>query len=134
MTEVGHRRQYDFVLCSQVFEHIYSPFQGLQNLSLITRPGGYIWISIPTINRIHGEPYFYSAGYHPRFLDRLGKEAGLQCVHIGAWGNEKYQTAAVLGRWLTHNQLRLGFHRKFNFAYPYHALKIVWSTTLVVIL
>lgn len=123
MTKGGAHRCYDFVLCNQVFEHIYSPFQGLKNVSFITRPGGYIWISIPTINCIHGEPYFYSAGYHPRFLHRLGKEAGLECVHIGAWGNKKYLTAAVLGRWLTHDQLRPGFHSKFDFAYPYHALK-----------
>jgi len=99
-------KKFDFILCSQVLEHIYSPSQALKNLKYITKTNGYIWVSIPTINCIHGEPYFYSSGYHPRYLARLAKHVGLECLHIGAWGNKKYLASAVLGKWLNHDQLK----------------------------
>jgi 2-polyprenyl-3-methyl-5-hydroxy-6-metoxy-1,4-benzoquinol methylase len=99
-------KKFDFILCSQVLEHIYSPSQALKNLKYITKTNGYIWVSIPTINCIHGEPYFYSSGYHPRYLTRLAKQVGLECLHIGAWGNKKYLASAVLGKWLNHDQLK----------------------------
>ena len=99
-------KKFDFILCSQVLEHIYSPSQALKNLKYITKTNGYIWVSIPTINCIHGEPYFYSSGYHPRYLARLAKQVGLECLHIGAWGNKKYLASAVLGKWLCHDQLK----------------------------
>ena len=98
--------KYNLVLCNQVLEHIYSPLQALKNLSYITRPGGYIWVSVPVVNCIHGEPFFYSSGYHPRYLRRLANEVKLECVHIGAWGNKNYLASAVIGKWLTYDNLK----------------------------
>ena len=117
------KNMYDFVLCNQVFEHIFSPLQGIKNIYYITKMNGYAWISLPTINCIHGEPHFYSAGYHPRYLYRLCEEAGFEVLHIGAWGNRKYLAYAVQGHWLAHDELKIGFRSKLDFAHPYFALK-----------
>ena len=117
------KEKYDFVMCNQVLEHIASPFQGMKNLSHITLPGGYLWVSIPTINCIHGEPWFYSSGYHPRMLQKLGEQAGLEIVHLGAWGNKKYLVQAVLGNWLTEKQLKWGFRNMHDLAFPYLAVQ-----------
>ena len=114
---------YDFVLCNQVFEHIFSPSQGIKNIHYITKTNGYAWISVPTINCIHGEPYFYSAGYHPRYLHRLCEEAGFEVLHVGAWGNRKYLAYASQGHWLVHDELKIGFRSKLDFAHPYFAIK-----------
>jgi hypothetical protein len=48
------KENYELVLCNQVLEHIYNPFQGIKNIHFITKKNGYAWISIPTINCIHG--------------------------------------------------------------------------------
>jgi len=117
------KSQYDLVICNQVFEHIFSPSQGIKNIHYITKPNAYVWISVPTINCIHGEPHFYSAGYHPRYLNRLCEEADFEVLHVGAWGNRKYLAYAVQGCWLTHNQLKIGFRSKLDLAYPYFAIK-----------
>lgn len=117
------KEKYDFVMCNQVLEHIASPFQGMKNLSHITLPGGYLWVSIPTINCIHGEPWFYSSGYHPRMLQKLGEQAGLKIVHLGAWGNKKYLVQAVQGNWLTEKQLKRGFRNMNDLAFPYFAIQ-----------
>lgn len=115
--------QYDFVLCNQVLEHIFSPSQGMKNIHHIIKKNAYAWITIPTINRIHGEPYFYSAGYHPRFLYRLCKELGFEVIHLGAWGSQKYLTYAVQGKWSTSIELKKGFRSKYDIAHPYLAMK-----------
>ena len=120
---IYEKNKYDFVLCNQVLEHIFSPKQGMKNIYHIMKKGGYAWVSVPTINRIHGEPYFYSAGYHPRYLDRLCKEQGFEVIHIGAWGSRKYLAYAVQGKWSTNNALKKGFRSKYDIAHPYLALK-----------
>ena len=113
---------YDLVLCNQVLEHIYNPFQAIKNIHFITKKNGYAWISIPTINCIHGEPYFYSSGYHPRYLERLCLDVGFEVKFIGAFGNRKYLSYAVNGKWMSHNELKRGFRAKRDFAFPYFAL------------
>lgn len=109
---------FSFTLCNQVFEHVFNPHVALRNLSHLTSVGGYIYVNIPTLNCIHDEPYFYSSGFHPRFLERLGQENGLQVLDIGWWGSYKYLINAVCGRWLSRNQLRPGIHSIDDLRYP----------------
>ena len=115
--------EYDFVFCNQVFEHIFSPIQAIKNIHYVTKKNGYVWISVPTINCIHGDPYFYSAGYHPRYLERLCKGSGFEVIHIGAFGSRKYLAHAVQGHWCFHDELKAGFRSKRDFAYPYFAIQ-----------
>lgn len=117
------KSQYDLVLCNQVFEHIFSPIQGIKNIWYLIKKNGYAWISVPTINCIHGEPYFYSAGYHPRYLNRLCDDVGFEVLHIGAFGNRKYLAYAVQGYWSNYTELKIGFRSKFDLAHPYFAIQ-----------
>ena len=50
---------FDFVMCNQVLEHVPNPIKAFKNLVLMANSGGYVWVSIPVINRIHDEPNFY---------------------------------------------------------------------------
>ncbi|WAW09107.1 class I SAM-dependent methyltransferase [Oxalobacter vibrioformis] len=111
---------YDLVMANQVLEHIFNPRQGLINLAGLARDGGYVYLTVPTINCIHGEPYFYSAGYHPRFLCRLAEETGLKVIEEGAWGSRKYLLNAVVGDWLTFTQLKRArlLRNRFRFRVP----------------
>lgn len=47
----GH---FDVVLCTEVLEHVVQPFAAIQELSRITKLGGYIFITTPLNARIHG--------------------------------------------------------------------------------
>lgn len=78
---------------------------------------------MPKINCIHGEPYFYSAGYYSRYLNRLCEEADFEVLHVGPWGNRKYLAYAVQGHWLVHDELKIGFRSKLDFAHLYFAIK-----------
>jgi hypothetical protein len=99
---------FTITLCNQTLEHVFNPHAAFQNPIHHTAPGGYIYMAIPTINCVNGEPYFFSSGFHPRFLKRLGQEAGLDVLNVGRWGSYKYLINAVSGTWLPEAALRRG--------------------------
>jgi len=110
---------FDFVMCNQVLEHVPDPVKSFRNIASMAKPGAYIWISIPVINRIHDEPNFYSSGYHPRFLRYLGDTNGLETVHVNAWGSLKYKLFAVSRNWLPLRKLKIGLTTNTNWIFPW---------------
>lgn len=51
--KLGHDR-YDLVVCTEVLEHTRQPFDAVQNIFNIIKPGGFAFISTPFNFRIHG--------------------------------------------------------------------------------
>lgn len=99
------KKKYSFIICNQVLEHLFNPIVGFKNILYNAIKGTYIWITIPTINCIHGEPHFFSSGYHPRYLEKLAKSNNCKVLHLGYWGSRKYLINAVLGHWLSADEL-----------------------------
>ena len=112
------KASFDLVICNQVLEHVPDPISALKNLKLMTKLGGYIWLSLPVINRIHDEPNFYSSGYHPRYLQFLADELDLDTIHIGAWGSLKYKLFAVSRNWPPLRKLKKGIRSNSDFLFP----------------
>jgi SAM-dependent methyltransferase len=111
-------QEFSLTLCNQALEHVFNPHMAFENLVRHTAPGGYLYVTIPTVNCIHGEPYYYSAGFHPRFLERLGITHNLELADIGFWGSYKYMIYAVTGIWLPEKWLRRGIHRRGDLRHP----------------
>lgn len=109
---------FDFVMCNQVLEHVPDVLLAFKNLVSLTKPGGYIWVSLPVINRIHMDPDFYSSGYHPRFLKFLGDKNDLENVHISAWGSLKCKVFTTTRSWPTYMQLKRGIRSKNDIIFP----------------
>jgi hypothetical protein len=113
---------FSMTMCNQVLEHVFNPHLAFKNLCQQTAPSGYIYVSIPTLNCIHGEPDFYSSGFHPRFLEHLANENKLQILNIGYWGSYKYLINAVSGRWLPEKHLKKGLFSLKDLRYPVQVL------------
>jgi len=109
---------FDFVMCNQVLEHVPDPIKAFNNIVLMAKPGGYVWVSIPVINRIHDEPNFYSSGYHPRYLKFIADNAGLETIYIGAWGSLKYKLFAVTRNWPPFRKLKRGLRSNSDLLFP----------------
>ena len=109
---------FDFVMCNQVLEHVPDPIKAFNNLILLAKPGAYIWVSIPVINRIHDEPNFYSSGYHPRYLKFLADNSKLETIHIGTWGSLKYKLFAVSRNWPPLRKLKIGLRSNSDLLFP----------------
>ncbi len=101
-------KNFSLTICNQVLEHVFNPHVAFRNLVHHTAADGYIYVSIPTINCIHGEPNYYSSGFHPRFLEKLAEENRIELVEVGYWGSYKYMINAVSGYWLSAEQMLPG--------------------------
>jgi 2-polyprenyl-3-methyl-5-hydroxy-6-metoxy-1,4-benzoquinol methylase len=55
--------KFDFLLCSQVLEHVWNHNNFFINLNSLVKKGGLVWLSAPAVNHPHGSPDFYSPGF-----------------------------------------------------------------------
>ncbi|QWD14759.1 class I SAM-dependent methyltransferase [Polynucleobacter paneuropaeus] len=101
-------KNFSLTICNHTFEHIFNPFVAVKNIIHHTAIGGYIFLSMPVVDCVHGEPHFYYSGFHPRFLERLAKENNLEILSLGAWGNHKVMVNSLHGAWLTEQDCRRG--------------------------
>jgi hypothetical protein len=78
--------QYDVVFCSEVLEHVTEPWEAVVTLAKLTKPNGYVIVTVPFMLPYHPAPIdawrFSEVG-----LSILMKRAGLQIVRTGSWGN-----------------------------------------------
>ncbi|GIV87330.1 MAG: type 11 methyltransferase [Chloroflexus sp.] len=74
-------QQFDTILCTEVLEHTRQPFQVMQEISRLLKPGGHLVLSVPFIYPIHEAPHD-----HWRFtrygLERICHESGLEVLRI----------------------------------------------------
>ncbi len=88
--------QFDFILCSEVLEHLLHPQAVFEGIAALLKPGGKALITTPNYKRekpewiplgelsayVKGECYFHTA-YRPEELAEMAREAGLQVVKEG---------------------------------------------------
>ena len=93
-------KKYDLVLCEQVFEHIPNPENALKNMKLLLKDKGFIHISVPSMNGIHTDPYYFTAGYHKRMLSYLSNRVGgFETIECESWGSKKAVSMYALIDW-----------------------------------
>ena len=78
---------YDFILCTEVFEHIPEPINAMQELIRICKPNGKILITAPFTSGIHQEPYHFYSGFSPFFYNYLKEKFNLKISDFKSQGN-----------------------------------------------
>jgi len=73
-SSIGH--QFDLVLVTNVLEHIYHHENFAKNLLRLLRDKGTLWCCFPFNDMFHGSPYYYSAGFHPEYVEKLFERNG----------------------------------------------------------
>ena len=66
---------FDAVLCSQVFEHVFTPEDFLREINRVLRPGGYLVLTVPFVWDEHEQPHDF-ARYSSFALKALLERAG----------------------------------------------------------
>lgn len=87
---------YDVILCTEVMEHVFNPFQAYKNLSALLKSGGRILITTPFIYPLHETPHDYWR-LTPYALDRLGEYVGLKQLEQKELGNAFDVLGTILG-------------------------------------
>ena len=72
-------RMFDLVLCTEVLEHIHGHEQALDEITRVTKPGGWLLITVPTPPAIQ-DPAHVREGYRPEELSTMLAQRGFQVV------------------------------------------------------
>jgi SAM-dependent methyltransferase len=87
--------QYDFVVCTQVFEHVPDPRQACRELARVVKPGGQVIITVPQSAFLHNLPYHF---FHCTNigLRLLVEESGLEILAMEPQGGHFVNLAGQL--------------------------------------
>src|SRR5690606_30772767 len=76
---------FDFVLCTEVLEHVPDPHRAYAEIARVLKPGGRALITTPFMYRVHEQPYdFYR--YTPFSHAALASWAGLHVEEVSPRG------------------------------------------------
>tara|TARA_A100001035_G_C27724204_1_gene473522 strand:- start:180 stop:911 length:732 start_codon:yes stop_codon:yes gene_type:complete len=78
---------FDYILCTEVFEHLPNPAEALKEFSRLLKSKGQILITAPFRCLYHQTPYFFYSGFSKYWYEYYGKEYQLDIKLIIANGN-----------------------------------------------
>jgi SAM-dependent methyltransferase len=84
------KKDFDFFMSNQTLEHLYDPCKVVRNIYDHMKPGGIVYMNLPTNNMPHSTPFHYYTGFTPVGLGCIFKQAGFKILDIGFWGNREY--------------------------------------------
>jgi SAM-dependent methyltransferase len=136
------KETFDFVVCSQVLEHLWNLEVAINMISELVPIDGHIWINCPTSNMPHGSPEYYSAGYTPLYLEKNFEKLGFRTLSSGSFGSQRYYKATHLLRlWSTKKEhdhpvwgyrisgrITLGKIKEMLFRMPGRFAMITWNS------
>ena len=64
---------FDYILCTEVLEHIFDPEKATKELIRILKPKGCILFTIPFACLPHQKPYFFNSGLSAEWFKKLVK-------------------------------------------------------------
>ena len=91
---------FSFALASQVVEHLYDPLLAFHAIRSHLTENGFLFISLPTLNKPHMEPNHFH-GFTSRGISLLLRLSGFEVVELGIFGCKAYMDGLfVQGKWL----------------------------------
>ena len=96
---------FDFVLCTEVLEHVPEPIKAIKEMARILKPGGRILLTAPLGSGLHQKPYHFYGGFTPYFYEKFLKENGLKILEIkpnGGFLKNFLQESGRVADWLVH--------------------------------
>lgn len=92
LSQTFEQNSFDFVLCTDVIEHVERPWMAVRQLYAVLKPGGTLLLTTPFNFHLHGngtfKDYWRVSADGLRFL--LLEEAGFKDVHITALGHPNF--------------------------------------------
>ncbi len=78
---------YDYILCTEVFEHLPSPEKALKEFARILKPKGKLLLTAPFRCLYHQEPYFFYSGFSVYWYKHFCDENRLKIDSIAPNGS-----------------------------------------------
>ena len=74
--------RFDYIFCTEVFEHLPHPDLAVKEFFRILRGGGTLLLTAPLNARLHQEPYHFYGGFTPHWYHKFLPEAGFEIKSI----------------------------------------------------
>ncbi len=78
---------FDYIMCTEVFEHISEPIKAIEEFARILKPGGELLLTAPFGSLTHFAPYHYYSGFNRYFYEELLPKYGLIVEEVVPNGN-----------------------------------------------
>ena len=98
--DIPNDLKYDFVICTEVFEHVPNPVALIEKLSVLTKSGGYILVTVPFISLMHQSPYWFSSGLSPFWFEYWAGKLNLEICELEVSGDYVDMLEQEIGRLL----------------------------------
>lgn len=106
----------DYILCSEVFEHVPEPLKALKEISRLLKPGGKLIFTAPLASGQHQAPYHFYGGYTRYWYQKFFTENKLSIISLVPNGGLNAHTIEML--WRSQPQIagyKPGFRPFYNF-------------------
>ena len=113
--------EFDFILCTEVFEHIPEPINAMKEFVRICKPGGKILITAPFTSGIHQEPYHFYSGFSPFFYNFLKTKFNLNIIDFKSQGDMFLLQNQEINRVLSH--IHPIIYTNYQFMHSYNSIK-----------
>jgi len=80
--DIPDTSKFDFIICTEVFEHVPDPVALIEKLSALTKSGGYILITVPFLSLMHQSPYWFSSGLSPFWFEYWAEKLNLEICEL----------------------------------------------------
>lgn len=81
------KESFDYVLCTEVMEHLQEPIKAIHEFSRILRGGGQLIITAPVCSLSHQVPYYFYNGFSTFWYKKVFEDAGLVVEEMTPNGN-----------------------------------------------
>ena len=78
---------FDFILCSEVLEHVDSPEKTMRELCRVVKSGGQLLITAPFNSYYHQTPFFFLTGFSKYWYKKIAENLSLELISIMPNGN-----------------------------------------------
>lgn len=85
-------KSFDYILCTEVFEHIINPELAMKEFARILKSGGRLILTAPFTSWTHFAPYHYYTGINKYWYKEMCERYNLRILEIIANGNAFRQT------------------------------------------
>lgn len=90
------RERFDWIVCTQVLEHVRRPDVAAGQLLRLLRPGGGLLFSVPFLNVVHRDPEDYRR-FTAAGVRALLEDAGFEIDEVAARGNFATSVGGLVG-------------------------------------
>lgn len=76
---------FDAILCTEVLEHLEKPYESVQEMYRVLKPGGKLFLTVPMSHAEHQTPYDFFR-YTSFGLEKICQKAGFSSIKITPFG------------------------------------------------